>query len=175
MSKCVIRAEQAEDIQAIENVIKSAFEGEKEARLVALLRNSDAFVPELSLVAISHDRVVAHVLLTKSLLEFKDGGSMDVLVIAPESVVPSHAHKGIGSGLVVKSLLLAKELGFPAVFVAGEASFQQRFGFRTASDWDIETNIPIPAEQFMGMELKENSLKSGRVVYPDAFTQLECY
>ena len=50
--------------------MKNAFANESysdqsEHRLVANLRNSDAFVPDLSLVAMDKNKMIGHILLTK--------------------------------------------------------------------------------------------------------------
>ena len=52
----IIRQEEPQDFEAVFGLIRQAFEGEehsdhREQFLVERLRNSDAFVPELSLVA----------------------------------------------------------------------------------------------------------------------------
>jgi len=46
-----IKPEKPEDIASIENVTTRAFQGEEEANLIAAIRTSDYFIPELSLVA----------------------------------------------------------------------------------------------------------------------------
>ena len=47
----------------------SAFEGEEEAQLVTELRDSDGFIPDLSLVAELNGRIVGHVVLSRRLAE----------------------------------------------------------------------------------------------------------
>jgi putative acetyltransferase len=46
-----IRPEKPEDIASIQNVTTRAFQGEDEANVIAAIRTSDYFIPELSLVA----------------------------------------------------------------------------------------------------------------------------
>lgn len=68
----IIRQELIEDYRETEEVVKSAFaSGEHsdkdEHNLVARIRNSNAFIPELSLVAIDEEanKLVGHILLSK--------------------------------------------------------------------------------------------------------------
>ncbi len=58
-----IRAENARDHQAIGAVIAQAFGQKTEAELVKQFRNKAAFIPDLSLVAVSAGRIVGHLLL----------------------------------------------------------------------------------------------------------------
>ena len=66
----IIRKEKKEDYKITEEVVKEAFANEeysdqREHRLVASLRNSDEFIPDLSLVALHKDKIIGHILLSK--------------------------------------------------------------------------------------------------------------
>ena len=61
-----IRKEKKEDYKSTEEVVKEAFANEEysdqsEHRLVASLRNSDEFIPDLSLVALHRDKIIGHI------------------------------------------------------------------------------------------------------------------
>src|SRR5690606_27494985 len=65
-----IRTEADKDFKAVFDMIKNAFKNEEysdhqEHCLVERLRKSDAFVPELSLVAEINNEIVGYILLTK--------------------------------------------------------------------------------------------------------------
>ncbi len=170
MGKVIVRAEREEDVQAIDVVNISAFECEREAKLVTALRSSDAFVPELSLVAEYHKRIVGHILFSRARLKCQEGLEKVILVLAPESVVPSQAHRGIGSLLIEEGLNIAKTEGFTAVVVAGgEPSFHAKFGFTPATAWGLECNLSIPNDLVMAVELQKNTLCAGKIIYPAAF------
>ncbi len=64
-----IRQEKETDYKVSENLVEKAFKNaeysdQKEHLLVAKLRKSDVFVPELSLVAELDGEIVGHIMLT---------------------------------------------------------------------------------------------------------------
>ena len=172
----IIRQEQVQEYVTTENVIKLAFENmefsdKKEHFLVDRLRKSDAFVPSLSLVAITEENnIVGHILLTKIKIK-NDEQVTDSLALAPVSVLPAYQNKGVGTLLINNALLRAKEEGFTSVVVLGHPNYYPKFGFKTASLWGIRAPFEIPDELFMALELEENALKgvSGVVSYAKEF------
>jgi len=85
----VIRQETRKDNELVFNLIKSAFKDadfadHNEHFLVERLRKSEAFIPELSMVAEIEGEVVGHILLTK--LKIKNElTEFDSLALAPVS------------------------------------------------------------------------------------------
>ena len=59
-----VRTETAADHQAVREVLVDAFDSPDEALLVDLIRSSDRFVPELSIVAEVDDTIVGHILFS---------------------------------------------------------------------------------------------------------------
>ena len=90
-----IRKENINDYDEIYKVIKTAFATAEhsdgnEQDLVVALRNSDNFIPELSLVAIDNDKIVGYILFTKVEI-----GKNTELALAPIGVLPEYQRKGI--------------------------------------------------------------------------------
>jgi predicted N-acetyltransferase YhbS len=173
-----IRQELTEDNSQTEEVVKRAFLDEeysdkKEHILVNRIRKTDAFISELSLVALNQDQdIVGHVLLSK--IKIADGDkAVDSLALAPVSVLPDYQNKGIGSQLIRVALKKAKEVGFHSVIVLGHKDYYPRFGFKQADLWNIRAPFEVPSEFFMALELVENSLENvqGIVHYSKAFSE----
>lgn len=169
-----IRQETEKDYVLSETVIKEVKSAEhsdhREQFLVAKLRKSDVFVPELCLVAELNEEIVGHIMLTKLLV--KDGeDKYQSLALAPVSVLPEYQDKGIGSKLILQSLKIAKEMGFKSVIVLGHDQYYPRFGFGPASKWGIKAPFNVPDETFMALELENGSLDGvvGTVVYSKEF------
>ena len=171
-----IRQEQKNDYRKTEEVVKEAFLHEefsdkKEHELVRRIRECDAFIPELSIVAVDEE-IVGHIMLSKIVIE-QDGTSVESLALAPVSVARGHQKKGIGGKLIAYALEKAKELGYGSVVVLGHPEYYPKFGFKKASEWNIKAPFEVPEEVFMVMELTENALESveGVVQYSSAFAE----
>lgn len=134
-----------------------AFERAAEGRLVNLLRESEHFVPGLSLVAVEDSRVVGHILFTRLAIETQDG-VFESLILAPVAVLPAFQGQGIGSGLVAEGLKACKKLGFKAVVVVGHPAYYPRFGFTSARAKGLDAPFPVPDEAFMVQELVPGAL-----------------
>jgi len=172
-----IRQEQIEDYPISEQVVKSAFadmvfSDQTEHELVARLRLSAEFIPELSLVAVNQERgeIAGYILLTKIKIVGEDVFT-ESLALAPVSVLPEYQSQGIGRLLIVDALHRAKELGFSSVVVMGHPEYYPNFGFKKASEWGIRAPFEVEDEAFMALELCQHSLEdvSGVVEYSKAF------
>ncbi|MED4648386.1 N-acetyltransferase [Bacillus inaquosorum] len=171
-----IRQELTHEYNTTEDIVKRAFLNEKysdkkEHFLVNKIRKSDAFIPELSLVAVNGKGIVGHVLLSK--IKIVDGdNAVDSLALAPVSVAPEYQRKGIGSQLIHVALKKAIELGYRSVIVLGHKDYYPKFGFKPASLWNIKAPFEVPDEVFMALELSKDSLENvkGVVHYSKAFS-----
>ena len=171
----MIRKETGKDYKLTEAVVEKAFQNEehsdhREQFLVARLRKSDVFVPELSLVAERNKAIVGHLMLTKLLIK-NDGQNYEALALAPVSVLPEYQNQGIGSQLIIHGLKKSKEMGFKSIVVLGHEAYYPRFGFKPASTWGIKAPFDVPDESFMVLELEDGILGdvSGTVVYCKEF------
>jgi putative acetyltransferase len=146
----LIRREGAGDIAAVRAVTGAAFArpdaggpeaGGPEAggpepaevRLLDELRGSQAWRPELSLVAVAEDgEVVGHVLGTRAHV-----AELPVIAIGPVSVRPGRQRAGVGSALMHTVLGAGDALGEPMAVLLGDPGYYRRFGFRLSSAYQI--------------------------------------
>lgn len=178
MAEVRVRPERAGDEDAIRQVHLVAFgdggrrDGSGEARLVDLLRASDAWVPALSLVAedAQSGASIGHLLFSKAVIE-TPGGDAETLALAPLGVLPGHEASHAGTRLMRHGLAEARRLGFRSVIVLGHPKYYRRFGFSPASRFAIEAPFPVPDDAWMALELEPGGLAStqGRVRYPPPF------
>ena len=150
-----IRKEQKSDYEEVYNLVKTAFEKAKESDgneqdLVVDLRNSDNFVPELSLVAKKDDKIVGYILFTKIQI-----GKYEELALAPLAVLPEYQRQGIGSKLIKEGHKIAKEMGYHYVVVLGSDKYYPKFGYEKASKYGIKPPFDVPDENFMVIKLND--------------------
>jgi putative acetyltransferase len=170
-----IRAERAEDVDAITDVVADAFRSPIEARLAIAIRASPNFVPEWSLVAELRGRIVGHVMV--SYVELQDERTTRrIASLSPMSVARDLHRRGIGSALIRAVVARVDEAGEPMVVLEGDPAYYGRLGFEYAVPHGIHITLPdwAPPEaaQITRLTAYDPAIR-GRVVYPPAFDGLE--
>ncbi|HNR12044.1 MAG TPA: N-acetyltransferase [Thermodesulfobacteriota bacterium] len=163
------------DKQSISDTIIAAFgdvQGQEIAELVADLLKDPSAQPSLSLVAISEDTVVGHVLLTSARIKHSQR-MIPSAILAPLSVHPTQQHQGIGGYLIKEGLKRLKAAGVELVFVLGHPGYYPKYGFFAAGAKGIDAPYPIPPENssaWMVQELRSGILEyvSGQVICAEA-------
>lgn len=170
-----IRQEEETDHQKVFQVVEEAFRDmehsdHQEHFLVKRLRKSDAFIPELSIVAEIDDEIAGHILFTK--IKIINGSeSFESLALAPVSVKLKFQNQGIGRQLIIYGHFIAKELGYQSVVLIGHENYYPKFGYQKTSNFGISFSFDIPEENGMAIELVRDGLKNikGIVKYPKEF------
>ncbi len=170
-----VQQEKKTDEAFVFEIIKEAFQDEEysdqqEHFLVERLRKSDAFIPQLSLIARFENQIIGHILMTKIKIK-NQGNTYDSLALAPVSVLPKFQGKGVGTQLIKEAHKKAKELGFDSIILLGHKDYYPKFGYKQAHTFDIELPFEVPKENCMAIELTKGALKniSGVVEYPKEF------
>ncbi len=167
MKDIQVRTECPDDFAAIDVVNLSAFEGDSEAKLVAELRKLADYSAELSFVAEFNGRLVGHCMLTPGQL-MSEQGDIDVLLLAPMSVVPSQSHRGIGTELVDAAIKVGTSKGFSAIIATGKPDYYLKLGFELGTDKCVKCNLPVPDDAVMLIELEAGATSNGGKVNYDA-------
>ncbi len=158
-------------------VEKLAFGSEVEAALVEKLINDSSAAPRLSLLALSEQKAVGHILFTRVRLS----QNPDTLahILAPMAVLPEYQGKGIGGALIRIGIEQLKEMGSNLLFVLGHIEYYPRYGFiKDAARYGFSAPYPIPREAtdaWMVQELLTGEIKrnSGTVVCADSLMKSE--
>ena len=161
----IVRAETPDDYAAIRLVVDAAFGDTITGDLVEMIRASDRYVPELSLVAVSEGLSLGHVM--SSYVDLVPGNRR-VLQVGPLAVVPSHQRCGVGSALMEETIRLADARVEPLLLIEGDPRYYERFGFRRADAAGIEPPPEAHGPQFFmfrPLGAYDPSLR-GRAVYP---------
>jgi putative acetyltransferase len=138
----IVRRETQADVPAVQAVTRAAFGRPLEAELLAALRESGAWLPPLSLVAVDpgnggDGEVVGHVVCSRGHV-----GSVPALGLGPVSVRPDRQGRGVGLALMHAVLGAADALGEPLVALLGSPDFYGRFGFGPAADHGVASPDP---------------------------------
>ncbi len=159
-----IRETIAEDFAKVLSLYPLAFPDEELRPVVSALMEGEYDV--LSMAAFESDELVAHVLFTR--FDQPQQGQRCAL-LAPLGVIPSHQKKGLGSLIVRAGLEQLTELSVGAVFVLGDPTYYQRFGFEP--DRQVLPPYPIPqeyADAWQSMLLtKPFALEAGPIALPE--------
>ena len=161
----IVRAETPDDHADIRRIVDEAFGDTDTHDIVAAIRATDRFVPDLSLVAVSEGQPVGHVI--SSYVDLVPG-SRRVLQVGPLAVVPSHQRRGIGTALMHETIRLADERGEPLLLIEGSPEYYGRFGFTRTDEHGIEMPPESRAPQFFmlrQLDAYDPNLR-GRAVYP---------
>jgi putative acetyltransferase len=127
-----VRAERADDVDAVRRVLLAAFETDAEARLVEALRRGHAWLPDLCVVADRDGAVVAFAPLSRIMIGGDPG-----LALGPVAVLPDLQRRGLGAAVVEESLRRATAAGERLVIVLGDPAYYGRFGFVPAAPFGI--------------------------------------
>lgn len=144
----LIRQETESDFDRIDDVVRSAFSDVEESdhtehQLVRRLRRSSAYIPGLSLVAVTGGgEVVGHVILSKVEVGSRDAVHA-ALAVAPLSVLPAWQGRGIGSLLMREAHRRAAAMGYGVALVLGHEGYYPRFGYKRASSFGINSPLTL--------------------------------
>lgn len=166
----IIRREEPADYAAVYELVKTAFASAEqsdgnEQDLAKDLRQGEAFIPELSLVAEVEGKIVGHILFTKLQI-----GEHTALALAPLAVLPAYQRQGVGTALIQEGHRQAKELGYSYSVVLGSEKYYPRLGYVPAAEFGILPCFDVPSQNFMAYRLREDApAVSGVVRYAKEF------
>ena len=170
----MIRAYRPDDEAAVRAVVTEAFgdEGKTVSALVDDLRVGHAGA---ELVSEQDGAVVGHVLLSRSWVDARRA-LVEVLVLSPLSVAPSHQGRGVGTALVAAAVAEARKLRAPALFLEGSPAYYASRGFEPATPRGFtrpSARIPEPAFQVAVLDRHEEWM-IGALVYCEPFWAHDC-
>lgn len=159
----LIRAEKRSDYADVENVVREAFwnvycPGCSEHYLVHVMRGSEAYVPELALVAVADGRVVGYAANVKAFIECDNGKCAEVLTLGPIAVLPEYQGMGIGAALIAGIKKIAARMGFRAVLLCGNPDFYRKQGFCAAETYGIRSSENLYVDALHACELYYGAL-----------------
>lgn len=171
----VIRDAVEDDHDAIDALLRAAFETDAEAELVRGLRAAgdapiELVAEDASGAGPGRGRVVGHIAFSPVSIEGGDG-RLRGLGLAPVAVDPLWQGRGIGRSLVRQGVGQCRGVRAGAVFVLGEPGYYGPLGFETASRLGYTNPFGVD-EPFMVQPLRDELGPAGLVKYAPAFDGL---
>lgn len=175
--KIHIRQEEPKDHKTVFQIVEDAFKDMKysshtEQFIVEKLRKTDAFIPELSLVAEKEGELVGYIILTK--IQIDNGEQIfDALTLGPVAVLPRLHGQTIGSQLIQEVHKRAKALGHEIIVLLGHKDYYPRFGYELTQKYGITLPFGAAPENCMVIGLTQSALQgvSGKVIYSKPFLE----
>ncbi|MFU8851321.1 GNAT family N-acetyltransferase [Micromonospora sp. SL1-18] len=181
MTTLRLRPEDPADEELVARVLAGAFARPDvatppEVGLVDELRHSDAWIPELAMVAEYGGEVVGYALLTRVRV-LTDDSAYPALALGPVAVSPHRRRIGHGTAVVQAALDAATELGERLVVVLGDPTFYRRFGFSRADRMGLTSPWSGLGDPWQALVLPpsvgdEVSPPSGEVVFPPPWSKV---
>ena len=173
-----IRSESKNDYFEVENLVRDSFwnvyrPGAFEHYIVHNLRDDDAFIHDLAYVIESEGKIIGHINYSRGLIDYGDE-KIDAVVLGPIAIHKDYQKRGLGSELIEYTLNLTKSKGIPFVFVIGDENYYHRFGFVSASGYNLYLDGTCASEEcpfFMIKIFDESKIKDKKGIFfnPDVF------
>jgi predicted N-acetyltransferase YhbS len=149
--------ERPEHGPAIERLLEQAFGEERHHKTCQRLRDGQAPLHDLSLVALAGDELIGTVRLWPTL-----AGGRRTLLLGPLAVDRLWQDHGVGSRLMDEALRRAEAAGEQAVILVGDAPYYARFGFIQGPTSGLWLPGPVRPARFLARELKPHALAGAR-------------
>lgn len=174
----IIRLEEPKDYYEVENLTRESFwnvyrPGRFEHYVIHNLRKKDYFIKELDYVIELNGKIIANIVYALGNIK-ENNINKKVLIFGPVSVLPSYQHKGYGEKLINYTLDKAKELGYSCIFITGNQDYYKKYGFVSASKYNIYYEGLEPNEEYPFFMIKILN-KDKFDIKEGIYTDLEVY
>jgi hypothetical protein len=173
-----IRLENESDYVEVEELVRNSFwnvyrPGAYEHFIVHNLRNDESFIAKLAYVIEDEGKIVGHINYSKGEIRYGDE-RVPAAILGPVAVDKEYQNQGLGSKIITYTLSIAQKDGIPFVLVVGDENYYSRFGFETASKYNLYldgTDLDVENPFFMIRIFDECKIKRELGIFhiPDVF------
>ena len=149
-----IRRERAEDQLRIEALTEAGFGPGRYAKSAYRLREGVDAVADLGFVAVENETLRGSV----RFWPIKVDGD-DVLLLGPLAVDSTQRGRGIGISLMQAGIAAARESGWRAILLVGDAPYYSRVGFVKLQPGRVRFPGPVDASRLLGLALAPGALE----------------
>ena len=172
----IIREEKKREFYTVTALVREAYINAdrstgREYKLVELLRESEAYIPKLSLVAVIDNAIAGYGMFLRGKV-----GDQDVLVLGLLAVAQSMRGHGVGGALILEGQRLARKMGYSYLFVHGSNVYYPRLGYDFAHKFGVKPPAGLDRDHMMGIKLDAQAEPlQGVLEYPEPFKTLEMF
>lgn len=173
-----IRLEEEKDYFDVEKMVRNSFwniyrPGAYEHYIVHELRKDPSFIKELAYVIEEDEEIIGHINYFKGKIHINNEVG-DAVVLGPVAIATTHQNQGYGTKLISHTLNLAKDMDIDYVFVVGDENYYKRFGFESASKYNLflegtDTDEECPFFMIKIFDVDKLNYQKGIFVNPDVF------
>ena len=175
-----IRLENENDYDEVEKLVRDSFwniyrPGAFEHYIVHELRKDRSFIKNLAYVIEDNGEIIGHINYSYGFIDNGDE-KVDADILGPIAIHKDYQKQGLGSRLIEYTLNLAKKQNIPYIFVVGDENYYRRFGFESASKYNLYLEGTDTSEScpfFMIKIFYEDKPKKGIFHNPDVFNVSE--
>ena len=148
-----LKNERDEHAPAIERLLDASFGESRWHKTCQRLREGQAPIRNLSLVALGRGALVGTVRLWPVL-----AGRRRALLLGPLAVDPAWRDQGVGAALMAEAMRRAKGEGEKSVILVGDEDYYGRFGFKTNATTGLHLPGPVDRARFLANEFVPGAL-----------------
>ena len=136
-----IRLESENDYMEVEELVRDSFwnvyrPGAYEHFIVHNLRDDESFLENLAYVIEEDGKIVGHINYSRGTISY-ESGIVPAVVLGPLAIKKSCQNHGLGSKLIDYTLQIAQGDNIPFILVIGDEDYYSRFGFESASKYNL--------------------------------------
>ena len=174
----IIRLEDEGDYVEVEELVRNSFwnvyrPGAYEHFIVHNLRCDESFIAKLAYVIEDGGKIVGQINYSIGKIKYENE-IVPAAILGPVAVDKKYQNQGFGSKLITYTLSIAQKDSIPFVLVVGDENYYSRFGFESASKYNLYldgTDLNEENSFFMIRVFDESELKDelGIFLIPDVF------
>ncbi|WP_407380264.1 GNAT family N-acetyltransferase [Methanobrevibacter sp.] len=137
-----IRLETENYYLEVEKLVRNSFwnvyrPGAYEHFIVHNLRKDSSFMAKYAYVIEKDEKIICHINYSVGKISYENSEIADAVVLGPLSIDKNYQNQGYGTKLVNYTLELIEKEDIPYVFVIGDENYYSRFGFESASGYNL--------------------------------------
>ncbi len=159
-----IRKEKESEYLKTEKMVRESFwnkyqPGCNEHYMVHVMRNHEAWLPELSRIAVVDGEIAGVIMYFEAQIRQADGTRVKVASFGPLCVSHKFRAMGVGMKLMKETLPLAQKAGYPGVLIIGEPDYYPKAGFIPCKDRGITDEEGNSWSAYMVYEFEEGGMQ----------------